>query len=358
MLNMPLEIVVGSNYVKYDTLSKLILQAYGGSQADHLNIYIDIYSIIKPMFSSNTEIKYDMTSDLELSADLINMCAHYRAFFYRLGVNTKIFLIYGINTPVNNNILCPGYNENFIRSYTAKTKIRNIIESNMNALSVLCKSLPEIYFFNIGDMEVSAYIEYLISQHKLNDKTIYPTTENMVISKDVLSLQLVSSGCTILRPKKSKGMDNSFIISHSNFWNSFMVEIRGLKPVTENIDPVFFSSMLAMTRVPERCMSSVKSIPSTYSILCKGIEMGYIQTETGFSQSTINKVLEIMGVNCNYTTLEMRWKSISTKFMAQYIIPNSPKIANAELVDIQDPNGVKEIVSRYYEKSPIDLDRL
>ncbi len=361
-MNLPLEVVVGSNYVKYDKLSQLIYEAYAGSNATELNIFIDLYSILKPMFSSDMDIHYQMSSDLELSASIINMCAHYRSFFYNMGVNTKFFLIFGLNSPMDNQILSPGYNEKFIHSYSTKGELRKLVEMNLSILKLLCDHLPNIFFFNIGDKEVSGYIEYLLSFYKFNDKGINPNGENIIITKDILPLQLVSSGCTILRPKKSKGVDNSFIINSNNFWVIFMGEMRNVishsAVIKNNVEIGYFSNILAMTRIPERSMASIKSIPIAYDILSKGSSLGYLNSSDGYSQSTVNKVLEILGINVNYTTLEMRWKAISSKFAAQYIIPNTPGLCDAKIVNIHDPDGVREIVSKYYAKSPIDLDRL
>lgn len=360
-MKLPLEIIVGSNYVKYDKLSELIFQSYNRSNATVLNIFVDLYSVLKPLFSNkDTGVVYEKSSTVELSADIINLCAHYRSFFYKQGVETRFYLIFGTNSPEANQILCPGYNRDFIGAYVAKKEIREMVVKNLDLLKVLCESLPGIYFFDIGTNEVCGFIEFLLRKFNLNDKILNPQMENMIISKDILPLQLVSSGCTILRPKKSKGIDSSFIINHNNFWTAFMVQMRNIashSAVFKQLDVGYFANILAMTRVPERCMSAIKNIPVAYDILSKGVELGYLQN-SDYSQATINKVLEILGVNTNYTTLEMRWKAISSKFAADYIIPNNPVLANVQLVDIHDPNGVRRICSQYYDKSPIDLDRL
>lgn len=361
-MKLPLEIVVGSNYVKYDKLSQLIYSTYAGSNAVNLNIFIDLYSILKPLFSSNMDVNYEASSDVELSADIINMCAHYRSFFNHMGVTTRFYLIFGLNTPTENQVLYPGYNTKFMQSYSSKNTIRENVLMNLNLLNILCPSLPGIYFFNIEDKEVSGYIEYIMKLYEFNNKEKYPDTENLIITKDILPLQLVSSGCNILRPKKSQGIDNSYIVDHNNFWTTFMVEMRNVVSHSSLYNPIdirYFSNILAMTRVPERCMSSIRSIPAVYNTIAKGIELGYLnQMQQDYSQSTINKVLEILGVNENYTTLEMRWKAISSKFAAQYVLPFNPKLSNVQFKDIQDPDSVRNIVSTYYYKSPIDLDRL
>lgn len=361
-MKLPLEIVVGSNYVKYEKLNELINRTYSGSTATVLNIFVDLYSIFKPLFSRSEtggKIEYEMSSDVELSADVINLCAHYRSFFYKQGVQTNFYLIYSTNTPERNGLFCPGYNKEFMNSYLMNEPIRKMLKRNLKALEVLCPYLYGIYFINIGNEEISGYIEYLMNTQHFNNKEIFPDTENMIITKDVLPLQLVSSGCSILRPKKYKGSDNSFMINHDNFWFTFISQMRNSasnSAVFKQLDIRYFANILAMTRVPERCMSSLKSLPVAYDALSRSMSMGY--TMDDYSQQTINKILEILGVHMNYTTLELRWKAISSKFIAEHIIPTDPTIANQYFQDINDPNGVKDVCARYYQNSPIDLDRL
>ena len=93
----------------------------------------------------------------------------------------------------------------------------------------------------------------------------------------------------------------------------------------------------------------------------KGIELRLLpQTimEHQLPQSTVNYALGLLEMATNYTTLEMRWKAISTSFAAKVIFPNNHIWSSVLFRDVYDPNGVKEIVSKYYMNSPIDLDRL
>lgn len=358
--SVSLEAMIGTNYVKYDVLNQLMHRAYEKSNANELNIFVDLYSIIKPLFSEN--MNFEMTSELELSADIVNLCGHYRYFYSRyLGARTNFFLIFGLNMPEQNRTtLCPGYNQSFYTKFQSNPRMRDIVSKNLRCLELLCKSLPDIHFCNIGDMEVASYMQYILNLTKVNDKSLHPNMENMILTKDILPMQLVSDGCVILRPKKHKGFDTSFTISHESFWDFFMCGLRDVKmPVLQQIPTFYFANLLAMTRVPERNMSSLKALPTAYKYLVKGIELGYLKMDgISYQQSTINQVLEMLGIQANYTEFDLRWKAVSSRFYADNIIPLIPELKNLNMNYIHDPNGVKEIMSKYYQRSPIDLDKL
>lgn len=352
-----IDITVGMNYVKYDQLGLLVMSSYQGSNATELNIFVDINSIIRPLFGS---ANYQIKDPLELSSQIINLCAHYRNFFRRMDVVTKFYLVYGLNCPEANNILVKGYNHVFIESYMKRKDVRDMVENNMKALEVLCPYLPGIYFFNVRDNETSAFIHHIIKKLELDNKQKYPLTENLVISKDVLCTQLIPE-CNVkmLRPKKIQGGDQSFIISHDNFWIAFMSKMNNVKIPNICIPDIFISNILAMTRVPERCMSSIKSIPHAYGIIEKMYTLGYLSnTDKVYNQSSINSVLQIMQVNHNPTELEFRWKAISSKFQAENIIANNPAYNVIRCDDLNDIKSLHSIANREYANCPIDLERL
>ena len=167
------------NYVKYDKLAELVAIHYKGSPATELNVFVDINSIIKPLFGKGESHTHEVKDQLELSSQIINLCAHYRAFFRKLDVETKFFLVYGLNCPKANTIFVQGYNKDFVQSYTKRQAMRDMVENNMKALEILCPYLPGIYFFNALDQETSAFIEFIVKKLDLNNLDKYPLTENI-----------------------------------------------------------------------------------------------------------------------------------------------------------------------------------
>ena len=348
-----IEQLVAGNFVKYKKLRELVSKSYSGSKATKMNVFIDLYSVLKPLYSID-QWGYRYTNPLELSASIINMCGHYRSFFVSYGVYTKYYLIYGLNSPVLNNSFVIGYNNSFIESYNKKQDLNSMVQNNMTVLSMLCQYLPGIYFYDIGTNEVSGMIARIL--RTLND----PTTESLVISKDIVPLQLIPEyRLAVLRPYKSNNEDCSYIVDNSNMWKCFTGLYRRVNEPVGNINNGFIQNILPMTRVPERNMPSVFNIPKAFSIINKAIQFRFLENDKLYKQSSINTILESLGVGCNPTLLDMRYKAINPTFQGMYILTNSnPEFRTIQFTDVQDKNSLHYILNTYYSNIPIDVDRL
>lgn len=349
------EQLIASSCVKYNKLSELIYNSYAGSQCTNINLYIDLNSVLRQLYSGDYWT-YKSFGKFEIVATIINMCGHYRDFFRRIGVESTIYLIYGLNCPNANNTYVNGYNNKFINSYLKKPDTTAVINENLRVLNIISQYLPGIYYFNIGNSEVSSMIDYLINNVKISSEG----SENLVISKDPLALQLIPEhNVRVLRPLKGKMGERSFIVDNSNLWQMFISNYRDIKFPKELISNNLFQNVLCMTTLPERSMYSVFSLTKVFKILSNGIKLGFIKTDQLYTQNTLNSVLSAMDVQCNYTDLEMRFRAISTHYQSRYILPiECPEIKKLRLINLEDVDGLKSIIAKYFCDNPIDLDKL
>ena len=66
-----------------------------------------------------------------------------------------------------------------------------------------------------------------------------------------------------------------------------------------------------------------------------------------------------MDIRCNTAELEMRYRAINTHFQSTFVLPiEKPEFKKLRLIDLDDPASLKEIISKFFELTPIDLDRL
>lgn len=358
MAEFTIEQMITGSFVKYNRLAKIINETYNGSNAIEINLYIDLNSILKPLYSIDAW-NYKYKHLYEITATILNMCGHYREFFKHLGVITNIYLIYGLNCPSINDTFIQGYNSKFINSYIKKPDITELIYNNLEILKLITQYIPKIYYFDIGKNEVSAMIDYIINYTNSKEKRI----ENLVISKDILMLQLVPEhNVRILRPNKTKGDgDLSYISDNNNLIKRFCVEYRNGKEPKENINPCFLQNILTMTRLPERSIfgSSKISIPKAMHIIDQGVKNRFLENGKLYTQSSMNTVLEAMDIECNKTELDMKFKAINTHYQSAFIlISEKPELKYLRFIDMEDPISLKEIVSKYFYKIPIDLERL
>ncbi len=352
-----IEQLISGSFIRYEVLYSLIMNSYRGSNCTEINLFIDLNSATKQLYSIDNW-SYRRRNRYEMAATIINMCAHYREFFRRLGVKTNIYLIYGLNCPKINENLVKDYNGKFINAYIKKKDINELIAENLKIVEYISQNIPGVYFFNCGMNEVSAMIHHLINTLRR------PDVENIIISKDILMLQLIPEfNVRVLRPLKMKQngntVDGSFITDNNNLWEQFCVKYRKVSIPDIPIGTNFISNVLAMSRVPERGLYAKLSISNVFKIIGLGLSNRYINNETLYTQSSINTVLEALDIDCNKDELDLRYRAISAHYQAAYVLLNeNPEFKRLRLVDLQNINELRMIVSQYFSDIPIDLDKL
>lgn len=344
------------NCVRYERLSGLINQAFSGSNATTLNIYIDLYSIIRPLY--DTKLIIDIPDYYGMISCIVNICAHYRYYFRKyLGVDTKIFLVMSNNCCVNNCKLVSGYNKIMCNMTRNNLPITNLINDNLDLLTILCPYLPDIYLFRT-EYESSVVMSCIIDkQAELGN-----TSPNLVLTKDAYAIQLAAmhQETCVLRPKKYKGEDTSFIIEPLNTIerkNAFWYWYRTMRGFTENdiyIDPCNVSMIMALSGVKERNIISKCNYATS---------MKFVYTVVGDQpiRCTPQSVYEMNCLdrrqNMSLDTLNNRFKAIDITFQKE-IYNSTAESMMIKFKNLYDPATVKQINDHYFEKNPLDLDKL
>lgn len=340
--------IIYGNCVKYDRLKSIIDEAFVGSEANNLNIYIDLYSILKQAFKKEINVE----NYFDIASCVINTCAHYREFFKRYyNVDTSFYLIFSYN--IYNKSILPDYNAKFEQLVNSCSDIRfDLIEKNLNLLEHICPYLPNIYFIN-GKYEVGVYIKDLM--HKIGKDN---KLANMVITKDSYLYQLVDTDTIILRPKKNKDTDASYFVSINNIYSSLAVVRKSVLSCYELfqdfISPELYSWILAVSNCPERNIKSIVSLPETLKlfkslITCNMINNCYTSYDlTSTISSVSNKYIP--------NNLYNRFKAIDINY--QLISCKSSNVLFYNLQNLFDPEGIKYINNHYFQLNPLDLNRL
>ena len=100
--------------------------------------------------------------------------------------------------------------------------------------------------------------------------------------------------------------------------------------------------------------SGIRSLGSNVNFICPSCPFSILYT-----QSSMNTVLEAMDIPCNRNELDMKFKAINTHYQSTFVLlMEKPEFKRLRLIDLEDNVSLKEIVSKYFDKIPIDLDRL
>ena len=339
-----------------DKLSSLTMHTFSNTSiagATELNIFVDVYSIIKSVFSEHTRV--DISDNTAITTGLINMCSHYRSFFASLSVKTNFFLVSSFN-------VCD-INEKFVSKYNGKFKEKmeipmynQVVMDNFALLELLCPYLPDIHFIRSPrNYESSIIMTHLI-------ETVNNGSPNLIISKDIYPMQLcyLYPYTSYLLPCKYRGFDTSLMVPISEkksfrkeFWNLFgkfrSFDISSLY----DISPLNFTLFLAINGFKERNIYPVlANAPSTKNIITHfvGEDDIKIYPEQMYKDEDISSKIPI-------ALVESRMKAIDI----QYILPyyrNDPESKSIKLQNLVDHSAINAINARFFSHNPIDLQKL
>ncbi len=350
---VPVESMLYSNYIKYDKLSELVERNFRGSNAKAVNIFIDINSLIKGLYKNET---FTRDNGLIMSSSMINLCAHFRHFFRnRYNVESNIYLIYSNNVPEYNKKIWLGYNHNHENVLNREAKVNELINQNLSVLDLLVPYLPDIHFLTT-DFESGVLMYDIICYNESRQNT----NPNIVITKDSYLYQLVGlcDNLTIFRAKKSKNEDASFVVNKGNVIAEWFISKNVAIPeYVDNLDAGLCSLLMTLSRCPERSIKSFFNLPKASEIIYSGVSGHKILN--GYNANTQNIWNSLYRAEFDKYTFDLfdrRFKVID--ILSQYFVYMNVNHKKIKFVNLIDPDTVKEINNKYFEKYPLDLNRL
>lgn len=353
---VPLETIIYGSFVKMEKMQQLTINTFSNTSiaaATELNIFIDLYSVLKTVFSES--YRTDISDYTAITSGVINMCSHYRAFFKRLSVKTKFYLVFSFNTCDINRKFVANYNEEFYQK-SQIALFNKLAMDNFELLDLLTPYLPDIYFVKSGRNYESAVIMANLIE-TLNDGN-----PNLIISRDLYPIQLcyLYPYTSYLYPiKKRKGIDDSIMIPISEkntfryeFWNLISKVRKFDVGNIVDISPVNFPLFSALNRFNERGINSIANVIGARNIIQKvvGNENIKIVPQQLYDNPEISSTIPVSKV-------ESRMKALDVQFMLPYY-KNDPESKAIKFQNLDDPAAVNLINSKFFAHNPLDLGKL
>lgn len=345
MMYLPtIEQVVGGYNIRYDKLMELIPSYFAGSSATEINLYIDITPMIKQC-CCDCNVADSKDKDIILVSSIINMCAHYRQFFKsRLGVYAHIYIVLSsMATP---------YNKKHVKKYNnAPKEIGSfniaLVNKTVDYLKLLTKYIEGVYFVQT-EHEAAVAMYGLIHTEDIRH-CCYP---NIVLTKDIYDYQLVAAGAAILRPKKSTSGDTSYIFGCNEVIDVYLME-RKVMPEQVLFGHELLPVVMALTRLPERGLKSLKAIPTVVKHLNDLISDGLITNTSDVGY--ICNLLERKKVKINTFEITCRFNAID--IISQYfnLSAGGFLLCQWDSVNLYDPDSLKALNNKEFKDHPLDL---
>lgn len=198
--------------VRFNVLDDLFSQ-----QCKHItpnsrvNVYINMEPVLRKLLSVTNE-NYSRVSKInlkEFTSNIINLAAHYRLFFSKHKLYSKIYVY--IPTPQSsyiNTSFIDEYRQGYYHNMTKNAKYKNlgnVISDSQEIVQLISEYIEGVYFIESGSIE-NSLIPYIINSEN-NDNF-----DNFIVSNDPYDFQYVNHGFNIIVPKK----ENSYIVNKDN----------------------------------------------------------------------------------------------------------------------------------------------
>ena len=348
--------IIGSFYIKEQKLLEMTSYAFAGSKDTSVNIYIDLNSVFKKLFSAS----YNMDArlgDYEIASGILNMIAHYRYFFWhKLKVTTNFYFVYSLLSNNSLKIYYPMYNSSNISNMNFNRDKYNLIIKNISLLEKIIPYIPDSCI-TIGTVEPCVIMKHIM----LTNNSPLP---NILLTKDEVTMQLAAmmANTVIYVPKKYKGEDNSYVIVPSN--NGLYKALADKRKCKQynfkcEISSQLYSLLLSIVGVKSRDMNSLISYTSCIKmleslILSKKINNSYISIIRNLYEEISDKDRNLF-INQN---VEGRFKALDMEFQYGMYLNNPERLYYKGIQNLYDPVGVHEICDEYFKEYPINLERM
>lgn len=344
----PVEAVLYGSFIKYEALNRLVATEFAGSSATSVNIYIDLQHMFRSALGSSNVINDNSC----LASIALNYCAHLREFFRKIGVRTRIILVWASTISGNNTKFIPEYNYGYINKIETNDEFRKFIEFNTHILRTITPYLHDIYYTE-GTVESGVSIKNMI------DNVFNDGNPNIVISNSEYVYQLPCyCPCVVFAKRRSNnGEDASISINAMTAIYHYVYKLRRKHTDVNDIHPVFISTVMCMIGMPKRNVKRIISYGRVSTLLRNINPQTYPNTDMIYSQIvgelTGNEMLSL-----NFNEFDARFKCIDVNYQSKMHSFMSEYNDRTFLTRLNDPDAVKLINNNFFIENPIDLQRL
>lgn len=332
--------------IRYLVLDELVRDKLVYEPGEEINIFINIETILKKInrtIEDRENILNDQTRNLVLASCIFNLAAHYRNYFNKKQLCSKVYL-YGpesIDTTYLNNIYLDTYRKNnCLSNLTHVTSIGDNYDKTLKVIKLLLEYVEGVYFITSGLIEPSV-VPFIIDQDPNTHRNI-----NIMVTDDRYEMQLVKENFIILKPRLEKSM----LIDKEN-----VLDVIKNKTKCENLetpDLNFLPFILSILGDEYRGIPKVNKIgiSGIYKMIEKGIKDNIIN-------SNVSSILSLLNIIDEKHHNQVRLNYLCTNIFEQYkrLSKVDKSIIFNQITDRYDGGYLKEMNDVYFIEHPLNI---
>jgi len=353
--------IFNAHKIKFEKMNLLFGSVGIREVIDRVNIFINLESIIHCIHNQTVEefiLSMDKTETknfhFSIISNILNLAGHYRRFFTKNRIKTNIVLFmneYDKYTTLNNTMFLKHYRERFIYDYTDNPNYEAtnmVLESVIKALRTIVGYVEGVYLVTSNRLE-SSLVPLLLCNSKALDGQL-----NILITRDEYDLQYVNKNFLVMYPKG----DESYIVTKENLF-TIIREKHDIKN-SHKLPAYLITFILAIVGDKRRGIGKIKGC---------GWKTIYKRLHKLFKELDISEA-EIIGLEHLIMAIkdgpnDDNKERIANSIMCvdldrQLGMVSEPQQLNItkQLVDKYENDALKNLNSKYFEMSPINVVEL
>ncbi len=332
--------------VRYVLLDELFKQVEIDDIGKDVNVFINLENVLLKMCNQKTleEISVDaVDSVFKLISNVVNLAAHYRLYFTKLGIKSKIyFYIQYPKTNYKNRKI----NEFYRRTYdhmmfnnVNNHKLEYIVVESLKFLKIIIEYIEGVYIIQSDDIESSLVPKIIIDDSK----------HSFIVTTSLYDFQYISDKTHIIYPK----LEKSKILTTKNIMD-FIISSNHIK--TEyNVSYSALPFIIAMSGDKYRNIENIKGIGigTTLKLLDRAIKENMITENTKSKEFYINiidkRYQKKIKDNFKCCSVEQQFNQLNEKDLFKI---------KSQIVDKFDNDSLKTLNDTWFLKYPLYLVEL
>jgi hypothetical protein len=355
-----IESILNSKKIRYENFSKIISNHLPDSNSLVI-LFVDVFSILRNLYQQEmTELFRTLPFDKKFSiaAELINLAAHYKHYFWsRHNIWTEFYFYYSSEPCRYLKKIFPDYNKTMYEKLYNGTnpvysQLNETIMNNIRVAKMISEYIPYVYFIDTMGVDPKIF-PYLVNKRaEMSDVSL-----EIILSNDLMAYQhVLTNDKFVIQTVKS---EKSEIIDRTNL---YAVAGKSEKLNNINIIPEFYPYILSISGVDKyeiRGKYGVGVIKACQMVK-KWIDEGVIQNIPYLDPDTFIEGImkskkpseEIATLIKNNFPLISLQESSSHTTLADWI-----KL-ETQIVDKNDAESLRYINDKYFSRTQIHLQEL
>lgn len=338
--------------VKYEVLLYLLRETKGINIGlkDTVNIFIDLEPILMKLSNPgiNDYIKANSNQVMfEYIANVVNLAAHYRWFFTKNKIQSRIYLCMPSLTAgsFKNEIYHTDYRKYFkykFKEDAMNNPLASIVKQSDEYIKLITEYIQGVYYIDSNSVENSV-VPYAIKEYN-DDNSI-----NFIVTNSLYNFQYVNHKFNIIIPRK----EDSVILTRYSVME-FITDIYKCKEEYD-VGPGFLPFIISIVGSKYRNIYNIKrmQMKSTLKLLQKALDEGMITNGI----TNIHMLLQILipsirgqvTLNYNLTDIETQFDRLNKKDLFGIY---------DQLIDKLDNVSLKKLNDKHFTKEPLMLIEL